>query len=178
MLNNPFVRFLFIAATLFIAWFFLFEFIITDHTSFNQFLIESLIDISGGILTVLGFDLIPEPPSDVIIRTIGIDGSTGVWVGDPCSGLEIMVIFIIFMLAIPGPWKSKLWFIPAGLVLIHLINAIRVTVLAWLVSKDYSYLDFNHDYTFKVVIYTLIFFLWVLWVKKFALKKSHIGKNA
>ena len=167
MLQNPFVRFLFIAAVLFVAWFLLIEFILNEYTGVNEFLIESLVDISGGILSFLGFDLIPEPPSDVVIRTVGIDGTTGVWVGDPCNGLEIIAIFVIFMLAIPGSVKHKLWFIPVGVIFIHMMNALRVAVLAWIVTKDYSYLDFNHDYTFKVVVYTIIFVLWVIWVRNF-----------
>lgn len=166
MFNNPFVKFLFFAAVLFLGWFFIIEHLLIELTGINKLLIESLIDISGGILSILGFELIPEPPSDVIIRTVGIDGTSGVWVGDPCNGLEVIAIFIIFMLAIPGPIRHKLWFIPAGVVLIHIVNAIRIAVLAWLSSKDYAYLDFNHDYTFKVVVYTMIFLMWVYWVKK------------
>ena len=172
MFKNQFIQFIVVAVGLFLLWFFLFEYWISDHTNINRFLIENLIDISGGILENLGYSLIAEPPSDIVIRTIGIDGTTGVWVGDPCNGLEIMAIFGIFMLAIPGPLKHKAWFIPMGLLVIHLLNAIRISVLAWVVTIDYAYLDFNHDYTFKIVVYTAVFFLWMFWVKKFLSKNA------
>ncbi|MEM7163238.1 MAG: archaeosortase/exosortase family protein [Bacteroidota bacterium] len=170
--NQPFLRFIVVALILFILWFTTLEFWISSNTDINRFLIENLIDLSSFTLESLGFDLIPEPPANELIRTIGIDGTTGVWVGDPCNGLEIMAIFSIFMLAIPGPIKHKIWFIPSGLLAIHLLNSIRVSALAYIVSIDYSYLDFNHDYVFKVIVFSLIFLLWMLWVKKFNRKKA------
>jgi len=176
LIKNPFIRFIILALSLFLLWFFLFEYWINDYTNLNRFLIENLIDISGAILEFLGFTLIAEPPSNVVIRTIGIDGTTGVWVGDPCNGLEIMAIFSIFMIAIPGPWKHKAWYIPIGIIVIHLLNAIRVSILAWVVTIDYAYLDFNHDYTFKIAVYSIVFLLWVYWVRKFVSKKNLVNE--
>ena len=172
MLKNPFVRFVILASALFLFWYILFEFWIDKHSNLNRILIESLIDISGFILQLFGFTLIPEPPADIIVRTIGIDGTTGVWVGDPCNGLEILAIFSIFMIAVPGPWKQKLWYWPMGMLCIHLINSIRIAVLAWLQSFGNEFVNFNHDYTFKIVVYSSIFVLWIIWIRKFVPTKK------
>ena len=47
-----------------------------------------------------------------------------------------------------------------------------VTALAIIVSYDYELLNFNHDYTFYVIVYGCVFLLWFWWVKKFAGKRA------
>ena len=50
----------------------------------------------------------------------------------------------------------------------HLINALRIVVLAIVVTIDYELLNFQHDYTFYVIVYGWVFLLWAIWVKRFA----------
>ena len=56
-------------------------------------------------------------------------------------------VYLIFLVAYPGPWRHKLWFGALGLLSIHLINAIRVAVLCVVAAIDYDWFNFNHDYT-------------------------------
>ena len=71
------------------------------------------------------------------------------------------------MLVYPGSWKKKLWFIPFGIITIHLINVLRIIGLALTVFyfPDPELLDFNHTYTFTVLVYGYVFYLWFLWSK-------------
>jgi len=48
------------------------------------------------------------------------------------------------------------------------VNALRVAVLCIVVSINYEWLNFNHDYTFYVIVYGWVFLLWFVWVKRFA----------
>ena len=123
--------------------------------------------LSGAILTGLGYTLLPEPDSEHY-RTIGVQGGSDLWVGDPCNGVALFAVFLIFLIAYPGPWRHKLWFAPLGLLSIHLINALRIVVLAIVVTIDYELLNFQHDYTFYVIVYGWVFLLWAIWVKRFA----------
>ena len=50
------------------------------------------------------------------------------------------------------------WFVTGGLL---------ATVVA---AIDYDWFNFNHDYTFYVVVYGWVFLLWAIWVKRFAPK--------
>ena len=45
-----------------------------------------------------------------------------VGVNQSCSGLKQILQFVILMLVYPGPWRQKLWFIPAGALIIHFTN--------------------------------------------------------
>ena len=102
------------------------------------------------------------------MRIVGIDGTLGVWIGDPCNGFSLFALFLIFMITYPGPWKQKLWYIPLGLLAIHLVNVLRIVALTIILDNNSEWLDFNHNYTFNIIVYSFVFFLWYIWAKKFA----------
>jgi exosortase family protein XrtF len=89
-----------------------------------------------------------------------------------CNGINVMIIFVAFLIAFGPLTKSLLWFIPVGLLIIHLMNLARITLLFWVAiyMKDYMY--FTHKYFFTAILYVVVFFLWVWWVKKFTAKKE------
>lgn len=166
--QEPLLRFLLLASVLLVAWFLLYESWIHPNGTLDHVLIDSLIELSGWLLTTMGYSLIPEPINAEQIRTIGVDGGSLLWIGDPCNGLSLFAVFSIFMFTYPGPWKHKAWAIPLGLLSIHLINTIRIVALCLVVTVDYELLSFNHDYTFYVVVYGWVFVLWWLWSKYFS----------
>lgn len=160
--KNSVLAFLLRAGIFYFIWLFLYELVIKPYTSLDRYVIDNLIDIASVVLKTLNYNLIPVQGADEPIRTIGIDGTHGLWVGDPCNGLTLFAVFLSFLLAFPGKLNIKLWFIPAGLIIIHLINVMRIAALAIIVKIDYNYLDFNHNYTFTILVYSCIFLLW-LW---------------
>jgi exosortase family protein XrtF len=166
--HDPVLRFFLLAGLLYLGWYLFHEFILHPDGRVDRFLIDSLITISGAMLRLAGHDLIPEPANAEMIRTIGVQGGHLLWIGDPCNGLSVFAVFLIFLAAYAGPLKHKLWFGALGLLSIHLINALRIAILCHIVTIDYELLNFNHDYTFHVVVYGWVFLLWYLWVKRFA----------
>jgi len=66
-----------------------------------------------------------------------------------------------------------------GIVLIFALNVLRVVGLA-IVQKNVSekWLEFNHTYTFTIIVYAFIFGLWLIWVNKIAGKKLFKSKEA
>jgi len=166
--TNPFTRFLLLASSLYAAWHLLYHGYLHDETRIDRLVIDNLIDLSAFALESMGYELIPEPPEAEQIRTVGIDGTYGLWIGDPCNGIVLFALFFIYILCYPGPWRHKAWFIPFGLLTIHLVNVIRIVALCIIVTYDYAYLDFNHNYTFTVVVYGYMFLLWIWWSRRFA----------
>lgn len=166
--NDRFKRFIVLAALLYLSWYFLYEVYILPWGKLDRLVIDNLILLAAFVLRSFGYDLIPTPPEDVSIRTIGVDGTHGLWIGDPCNGLTLFALFSIFVLAYPGPIRKKAWFIPLGLISIHFLNVLRVVALSIIVTYDYAYLDFNHTYTFSIIVYSYVFFLWYLWAGKLA----------
>ena len=88
------------------------------------------------------------------------------YINESCSGLKQMFQFTILMLLFPGPWKKKLWFIPLGILVMHLTNVFRVFGLAVVMNNWPQYWAFNHDYVFRPLFYVVIFLMWVYWVER------------
>lgn len=164
--SNPLFKFLIVAGLLLLGWNLLYELYLHPHTLLDRYVIDNLIYFSSMLLEGLGYTLMPAPPAAQQIRTIGIDGSYGVWIGDPCNGITLFALFLIFMLAYPGPIVKKLWYIPLGLIIIHAVNIIRISALTIIVDIDPSWLDFNHNYTFYIFVYSAVFALWYFWAFK------------
>jgi exosortase family protein XrtF len=168
ILKNPFYRFISLAVLLFVTWELLYEFVLTPGGKVDTWIVENIIFSSEAILSLLGFSLIPHTADETIIRTIGIDGGHHLWVGDNCNGLVLFALFAGFVIAFPGKLKHKAWFIPLGIVSIHLVNVLRIVGLS-IINRYYpEYLDFNHTYTFTVIVYSFVFGLWYIWATKLA----------
>jgi exosortase family protein XrtF len=167
--RNPFFRFVIVSTSLYVAWYLTYEYYLKPSTSFDVVVIDSLVRTAETIMNVAGFELTDYQTADGDCRLhIGIQGSKGVTVGAPCDGAVLYALFICFVAAFPGRSKHKFWFIPVGAFSIYIINALRVVALAVVVNINEDWLAFNHDYTFTIIVYAYVFFLWWLWVNKFS----------
>lgn len=151
----------------YIAWYLVYALVVHPWGVLDHWLIDRIIDTAGTMLRALGYVLIPEPGNVEQLRTIGVEGGHLLWIGDPCDGLGLMAVYLIFIAAYPGPWRHKAWFAVLGVISIHLINSLRVAALCIVVSIDYEWLNFNHDYTFYVIVYGWVFLLWYIWARRF-----------
>jgi exosortase/archaeosortase family protein len=84
-----------------------------------------------------------------------------------CSALKQILQWIFLMILFPGPWKHKLWFIPIGVIALHIINIFRIVFLFILLFHFPEYWDLAHDYVPRPFFYGLIFGMWVIWVERF-----------
>lgn len=89
-----------------------------------------------------------------------------------CNGLNAMIIFVAFVVAFGPLTKTVLWFIPTGLVIIHLLNLVRIGLLFFVSRYLPGAMYFTHKYFFTAFLYLVIFLLWVWWVKKFSARKT------
>lgn len=166
-LKNPFFRFILVGTGLYLSWYLLYEYYLNPHTNLDEYIINSLVNISEWVLRFFGYDIISYE-EQLFRNRIGIAGTLGVLIGEPCDGFVLFALFFSFIMAFPGSVKHKFWYIPVGLIFIHLINAVRVAALAIIVSVNQNWLSFNHDYTFTVIVYGFVFLLWWIWVNKFS----------
>ena len=117
--------------------------------------------------TVLGMDYFLDEPNQGFITSDVDGGRVAMCVAPVCSSLKQWCHWLFLMLLFPGPWKHKAWFIPAGLVVIELINVVRVCgIFLFMVYIPGSF-EVAHNYVFKFFFYFVIFLMWVLWVEKF-----------
>jgi len=83
-----------------------------------------------------------------------------------CTTMKQWMHWIVIMTFFPGPWKHKLWYIPLGILVIHLTNLFRITGLTLIQFPFPDGFHFFHDYFFKTLFYAVIFLLWLLWNEK------------
>ena len=158
------MRFIVLFIVLYLFWLMLYEWVIHPWGKLDTVVINDSSLWTAYVLELMGYESFIS--DNATIRTVGIDGTHGLWIGDPCNGLTLFALFAIFIVAYPGPWKHKLWFIPVGITVIHFLNVMRITALCIIVMKRPEWLDFNHTYTFQLLMYGFIFGLWWIWIQK------------
>lgn len=94
-------------------------------------------------------------------------------VSPECTSLKQWLHWLFLMLVFPGPGKHKLWYLPTGILLLHLINVFRIVGLAIVLSSTPQYFNFYHDYFFKTLFYGSIFLMWVFWIEKVIPQESN-----
>ena len=99
-------------------------------------------------------------------------------VNESCSGLkqffQIAILFILF----PGPWKHKLWYIPAAIVVMHGVNIMRIVILSVILVHHPDYWTFSHNWILRPFFYVIIFLEWLLWLKYFRNKPLKTDKQS
>ncbi|MFP4469670.1 MAG: archaeosortase/exosortase family protein [Bacteroidales bacterium] len=124
------------------------------------------------VKNVLGIDFTAVDQT----RIFYFSNSGYIAINKSCSGLKQILQFALLMAVYPGLWKRKLWFIPAGIVIVHLTNLFRIAGLSVVIVTEPEHWDLSHDYFFRPFFYVVIFSLWVLWVEKFGRPKKSTKK--
>lgn len=135
---------------------------------FNDVLKTSLAQGSAMFIELFGYE-----PVIIGNNMVKIQGSSGVEIGNYCLALELMVLYITLVATYPAPAKLKLWVIASGLVLIHLINMLRIALLNLMTVHLPEYADFNHHFTFRIVVFLFILVIYNRYVKR----ASVLAKN-
>lgn len=163
MKPNKFI-YLFIAKALvaYLIWFFLYEQWLLKVGWLDNLIIDNLIFLTELLLQLFNFEYFTYGHS------IGIDGSHGVYVGIPCNGIDLISLFAGFIIIFNGSWKNKIWYIPLGIIIIHFLNVIRIFALILIENSNPELLEFNHKYTFTILLYIIVFVGWMLWVRKYS----------
>lgn len=169
--NKPLYKFLLTLLVLYVAWFVAYETWIAPYQKIDDLINSSVLEIGKQLLVFTGFE------ADYWGRYIYIGKDVGVWLGDSCNGLSLFALFSIFIIAYPGKWLAKIPFIGIGILLIHLINGLRVASLCWIQMWKPELLDFNHTYTFTIIVYGFIFGLWMIWVNKFGISFKELREQ-
>jgi exosortase/archaeosortase family protein len=133
----------------------------TGFSELEQFMAYQVFLPSAWIdLNILGYDVTTRD------TTILFPNNGYITVNGSCSGLKQFYQWIFLMLLFPGPWKQKLWYIPMGLVVIHLVNIFRIVALSIILMNWPDYWTFSHDWILRPFFYVVIFVMWVVWVEK------------
>ena len=166
--NRELVKFLGLAFLLLLAWVLVTAFFPSFVADMHYYIIKPQADISAYFLRLFGYVLDQDYMVNGCEARLVFAGKGSICIGSGCSGLELFLLFFGFILLMRGRLADKLWFVPLGFLGILILNIIRITALSAIYYHYPQYLDFNHKYTFVIIVYGAIFGLWVLWVNKFA----------
>ena len=107
-----------------------------------------------------------------VASTIYHNNKLVLYIANICNGLELMVLYIGFIVCMPSKFLRKLLYIVIGVILIDIINILRCTGLIYLREYFHAYFDFAHHYLFKAAVYTSTFIMWMFYARKISLKKN------
>lgn len=119
------------------------------------------------ILERFGYNATTFPWIEFPSVALLIDGYVVVNVYEGCNAINVSILFVAFTVAYKGTIKRTLGFSFVGLVLIYIFNLIRVTGLFLVANYFPDQLYLMHKFVFTGVIYSFVFVLWFIWVKKF-----------
>ena len=116
------------------------------------------------LLNVTGYDTgiadVPGSPKVALKQS----GDVVLNVFEGCNGINVMIVFVAFLIAFGGPLKVLAWFLPLGLLIIHTFNLFRVSLLFYLAERSSTQFYYYHKYFFTATLYLVVFGLWALWI--------------
>jgi exosortase/archaeosortase family protein len=132
---------------------------VDEHLDYIAGFRHLLISISAWILRMAGYRVFT---SDTTLHAFNTGGINVVY---SCLGFGVMSFFVAFVLAWPQKSvKSKLWFIPMGLLLIQTMNIARfiIITLFWGNSPYRSLVD--HHTIFNLILYGILLASIYFWI--------------
>lgn len=145
-------------------WWHGFKSFLQDFAAFNQveaFLAHQVFLPSAWIVeNILAYPITTQD------NTLFFANNGYVAVEGSCSGLKQFYQWTVLMILFPGPWKKKLWYIPMGLLIIHIVNIFRIVILSIVVVHWPQHWDTIHMWILRPFFYVVIFGMWVVWVER------------
>lgn len=170
--NRSLINFLGWAFLLLILWVLFTSFFHRQLMALHYSVIVPQTKISGWLLDLMGYGIDLQFFQSRFIGEIKLDSQASIRIGSGCSGLELFLIFAGFIVIFKGNVKHKIWFVPFGLLFILALNILRISGLSLILYHAPEYMQFNHKYTFVIIVYGAIFLLWLWWVNRFSKNKS------
>jgi len=167
-LSKPLTRFLLKSVVLYLGWHLLWYNWIEPDGRLNHYLTYNTAWISEVMINAFSSDTYSLSPFSEENTYLFRNQVPVVLIEHGCNGLILMVLFAAFVIAFPGPWRQKLWYVPAGILVIYLINSLRVIGLALNQIFSKNSFEFNHKYTFTILVYGAIMLFWMIWVNRFS----------
>jgi exosortase family protein XrtF len=139
---------------------------------------HSVSEQTGIILNVCGFAVEVEDRLNRPTTDLNYLGKAKLSIYEGCNGINIMVIFVAFLVAFGPISRPLLWFVPLGLLIIHFANLCRILLLFFVSEYMPRAMYFTHKYFFTAILYVVIFALWLWWVKRYSALRKNAEKQS
>ncbi|MHA7843607.1 MAG: exosortase family protein XrtF [Winogradskyella sp.] len=130
---------------------------------------------TNSLLNTIGYEAKILPHPDEASMKIIINGKFVARVIEGCNAVSIIILFLSFIVAFAGKFKSTFFYCFAGSIIVYAFNLIRIVILS---AGLYHYpwrKEVLHNVIFPMLIYGTVFLLWMFWVNRFS---KNIKANA
>ncbi len=91
-----------------------------------------------------------------------------------CTGVFVLLVYVMFVLAYPAPWSHRLSGIAIGTGTLTGINVARLIVLTLIASKYPNWFAYFHEYFFQGLFIALLAFLASVWTEQ--VRRATVGR--
>ena len=128
---------------------------------------------TDALLRTFGYDAQiakhPDEPSMMLI----INNKFVARVIEGCNSMSVIILFVSFIIAFAGKFKTTFFYILSGSVLIYIVNLLRIVILSIGLYHYPWRREELHTVIFPLIIYGMVFLLWMLWINRF----SHLRRS-
>ena len=137
-------------------------------TYYPDYLTNLVAKQSDALLHTFGYDAQIEKHPDEPSMKLIINGKFVARVIEGCNSISVIILFISFVIAFAGKFKTTFFYILAGSVLIYVVNLLRIVILSIGLYHYPWRREELHTVIFPLIIYGMVFLLWMLWVNRFS----------
>ena len=83
-----------------------------------------------------------------------------------CTGVYVLLILFVFVLAYPASWRSRLLDAGIGVVALELLNVFRIAVLVRVAELQPALFDYMHEYVWQGLFLVLTVAYAMTWVER------------
>ncbi|MDN3492866.1 exosortase family protein XrtF [Winogradskyella bathintestinalis] len=146
-----------------------------DLRYYPDYVTHLVAEQTNALLNGLGYvsNVLPHPnePSIKII----INGKYVARVIEGCNAISIIILFLSFIIAFAGKFKTTLLYGLAGSVIIYAFNLIRIVILSIGLYHYPWQREMLHTVIFPMLIYGTVCLLWMVWVNRFSKNVKNIA---
>ncbi|HLW32247.1 MAG TPA: exosortase family protein XrtF [Aequorivita sp.] len=132
---------------------------------FPDFVSELVARQSRAVLEGFGYQAVLNPVKLEQSLYLTIDNKYSVSIVEGCNSVSVIILFVSFIIAFAEGFKKTFLFLLAGAVLIYVVNILRIAILTVALYKFPQYENLLHGIVFPGIIYTMVFILWMVWVR-------------
>ncbi|WP_159021706.1 exosortase family protein XrtF [Formosa sp. L2A11] len=131
-----------------------------------------------GVLNVVGYN------SNIVLHEgeqwvrLYLNNTYIIRVIEGCNAINVIVLFMSFIVAFASTLKKTVLYILGGTLLIYVVNVLRIAIIS---IALYYYPDSEHiihGVLFPLIIYGMVFLLWVIWMNYFVKIKKKDAENS
>ncbi|KFB01748.1 molecular chaperone GroEL [Mangrovimonas yunxiaonensis] len=140
----------------------------TGMTYYPDYVTNLVAHQTADILNGFGYHTTAIPHPDEPSMKLIVNGKYLSRIVEGCNAISVINLFIAFVVAFSGRFKSTFLFILAGAVILYAANVLRIAIIIMCLYHFPQYQDLLHEVVFPLMIYGMMFLLWMVWVNRFS----------